>query len=400
MKTRLTAKAVADLTCPAGKSEASLWDDTLKGFGVRARASGDKTYVLQWKRDGVSKRIVLGPYEVLSADEARAQARKVLAKITLGEDPAAAKQERAAADKHTLGAVIGDYLEDKKKLKSLRDLKRYLNVNFKPLHALPVDKIARKHIAAQLGAIRRDHGDIVGGKARQAAMALFMFAMQEGLVEANPVIGTKAPEGSRPRERVLSDSELAAIWRACGDDDHGKIIRLLICLGARRQEIGGMAFSECSDLDGPSPTWTLPAERSKNKRKHTLPLLPLALGIIRSVPKRATRDRLFGTSAAEGFSGWDKGKKRIDALCGCKDWKVHDLRRSFATGLADLGVAPHVIEHILNHRGGHRSGVAGIYNRSVYERETRAALALWEDHVRALVEGGERKVLGFPQQLA
>src|SRR5262249_5429736 len=138
--------------------------------------------------------------------------------------------------------------------------------------------------------------------------------------------------------------ELARVWRACGDDDHGRIIRLLICLGARRQEIGGLAWSEL-DLESPQPTWTLPAARSKNGRAHTLPLMSMALEIIRSVPRMVSRDRLFGSRADYGFSSWPQGKRSLDQRCGVENFTIHDLRRSTATGLADLGVAPHVIEH-------------------------------------------------------
>jgi hypothetical protein len=106
-----------------------------------------------------------------------------------------------------------------------------------------------------------------------------------------------------------------------------------------------------------------------------------------------SRDQLFGTRAAKGFSTWGKSKTSLDQRCGIANWALHDLRRSVATGMADIGIQPHIIEAILNHVSGHKAGVAGVYNKSRYEREARAALAQWEDHVRALVEGGERKVI-------
>jgi integrase len=166
--------------------------------------------------------------------------------------------------------------------------------------------------------------------------------------------------------------------------------------GARREEIGGLCWSEC-DLDAPQPTWTLPKERSKNGKAHTLPLMPMALAIVRSVPRRVSRDQLFGTSAAEGFTSWGKGKAALDRCCAVENFRLHDIRRSTATGMADISIAPHIIEQILNHRSGHKAGIAGIYNRSSYEREVRPALALWEDHIRTLVEGGERKVIPLQQ---
>jgi hypothetical protein len=124
--------------------------------------------------------------------------------------------------------------------------------------------------------------------------------------------------------------------------------------------------------------------------------------VIEGVPCVATRNQLFGASHPGGFSLWHACKCALDARLGdsVKPWTLHDIRRTVATKMADLGIAPHVIEQILNHVSGHKAGVAGIYNRSSYEREVRAALALWQDHVRSLVEGGERKVVAFQPQSA
>jgi integrase len=191
---------------------------------------------------------------------------------------------------------------------------------------------------------------------------------------------------------VLDDSELAAIWRAAGDDAYGKIIKLLMLTGCRRQEVGGMRWGE---LDPERGVWTIPASRTKTGRQHILSLPPLAADIIENVPRRVARDHLFGTRSLGGFSDWGHGKAALDRLLGeaVGAWRIHDLRRTCATRMADLGVAPHIIEAVLNHHSGHRAGVAGIYNRSSYDREVRAALAMWADHVRALVDGGARKIV-------
>src|SRR5262249_45746044 len=152
------------------------------------------------------------------------------------------------------------------------------------------------------------------------------------------------------------------------------------------------------DLDAPTPTWTLPAERSKNHKAHRLPLLPMALSIIRATPHLVSRDKLFGSRSAAGFASWGEGRRVLDKRAGVTDWHLHDIRRSVTTKMADIGIAPHIIEQILNHQSGHKAGPAGIYNRSSYEREVRNALALWEDHIRALVAGGERRVVAFQTQ--
>ena len=144
-----------------------------------------------------------------------------------------------------------------------------------------------------------------------------------------------------------------------------------------------------------SGTWTLPAARSKNDRAHTLPLLPAMLAIIKAVPRMASRDQLFG-QRANGFTGWSRGKAALDPRSGVKNWTTHDIRRSVATA---HGRYRHRAAH---HRANLKPPIrpqgwaAGIYNRSIYEREVRSALALWEDHVRSIVAGGKRKIVSMP----
>jgi integrase len=214
---------------------------------------------VQYRRAGASRRILLGSAEVLSAEAARTAAKKVLAKVALGEDPQAERIDRRGKDKLSLRSVVDEYLADKEREvrpRTLRELKRYLFGNFfKPLHGMPVDTVTRRDIAARLVAITREHGAIVAARARAALSTFFVWGMQMGIVENNPIIGTIQPKGGKPRERTLSDTELAAIWRGCKDDDYGRIIRLLILLGARRQEIGGMRGSE---IDLENGRWLLP----------------------------------------------------------------------------------------------------------------------------------------------
>src|SRR5262245_16389589 len=398
---RLTAKAVASLQLPAAKTDVIFFDDDISGFGFRLRiGAGGKvlrSWVCQYRHGGATRRLLLGSATVLGAEQARGMAKKALGRVANGEDPQAHKFDRRAKDAHTLKAVVADYLAIKQREvrpRTYTELVRYLTGSyFKPLHALALDQISRKDVAARLNRITLEHGSIVAGRARATLSALFSWALAHGLAESNAVIGTMAPKAGAPRERVLSDAELSAIWKACGDDDHGRCIRLLICTGARRQEIGGMCWSESNLEQG---TWTLPAARSKNGRAHTLPLLPAMLAIIKAVPRLAGRDQLFGQRAG-GFTGWSRGRAALDQRAGVRDWTVHDIRRSVATRMADIGVLPHVIEQILNHQSGHKAGPAGIYNRSSYEREVRSALALWHDHIRALTEDGKRKIISLPQ---
>jgi integrase len=397
----LTAKSTAALQLPTGKADAIYFDEQFRGFGYRLRAGAGgnvlRSWIVQYRRAGGTRRITLGNAAVLSAEQARKEAKKALGRVAIGEDPQAERIDRRGKDQHSFRSVAGEYLQAKEpnvRRRTFVEAKRYLTGGyFKPLHHMPVDTITRKDVAARLVAITRESGSITAARARTALNTFFVWTMQMGYVESNPVIGSVQPSDSKGRTRILSDGELAAVWRACCDDDYGKIVRLLILTGCRRQEVGSMRWSE---LDAERGLWTVAAERTKNGREHTLPLPSSFWDIVTSVPCLANRDYLFGVRA-EGYGNWAEGKATLDKALGdsVAPFVLHDIRRTVATKMADLGIQPHVIEQILNHQSGHKSGVAGICNRSSYEREVKTALALWADHVRTLVEGGERKVVNM-----
>jgi integrase len=384
----------------------------LRGFGLRLRiGSGDKllrSWLIQTRMQGRMRRMLIGSAEVLTAAQARKEATKLLAKIKLGGDPASEKDNRRQRDSMSLRSVIVDYLEQKTGVKEVtaeitryyllgplgkRAKKRNMEPFLKPLHALPIDRVTRRDIASRVLHVKTASGVASAIGLRGALSAFFRWAMETGLVEQNPVMGALKPERPEPRERVLSNAELVKLWKNVGDDDYGKVVKLLMTAGGRRSEIGKMQWLEL-DLD--RGTWTLPSSRSKNKRPHTLPLTPLMLKIIGSLPVREGNDHLFGR---KGFTAWAACKKIVDERLGFEPpWTHHDIRRSVATGMADIGIQPHIIEQILNHQSGHRRGVAGTYNRSPYEREVRDAMLRWSDHIRSLIEGDERKVLSFEQR--
>jgi integrase len=281
---------------------------------------------------------------------------------------------------------------------SLEQVRHYLLVSWKPLHGWPIHRVERKHVAIRLGELQREGHTVSAARARSALSTVFSWAIAQGIVDTNPVIGTSKPKDATKRERVLTDSKLAQVWKACRDDDScGCIVKLLILTGQRRDEVGAMTQAELARDTG---KWSIPANRTKNGRAHVLPLPPVAWDIINTVTRH--KDYLFGRRAG-GYSGWATGKKTLDARIkegsengiGVAPWVIHDLRRTVATRIADLGIATHVIEALLNHISGHKAGVAGIYNRSSYESELRNALAMWADHIRQIAEGPERRILQF-----
>jgi integrase len=225
-----------------------------------------------------------------------------------------------------------------------------------------------------------------------ALLDLFKLAVAEGLVDGNPVTGTRqpaAPKKQKPRKRTLDGAELGQLWNATGGDaDYDKIVRLAILFGGRRQEIGGMGWSE---LDLEAATWTLPAARIKTKKDLVLPLPPAAVAILRSVERRDGRDLVFGSRSPDGFTAWSDAKRELDERLELKRWCLHDLRRTLITSLHDLNVEPHIVKAVVGHSQGadvhHKH-----YNWSIYMAQKTEALRLWADHVAQLAAAAGNSV--------
>jgi integrase len=366
----------------------TLWDAGVKGFGVRCQRDA-VAYVIKYRFLGRQRFMTIGRHGVLTPDEARRAAKAALGAVAAGRDPAAEKTEARAKAADTLGRVAVEYLRHAKaKLRpgSYAETERHLLVNWRPLHPMSVFGLRRREVTTRLAEIAASRGPVAAIRARAALSAMFNWAIREGYeIAANPVLGTNHPAEPKSRERVLSDSELAAIWRACGDDDFGRIVRLLILTAQRRDEVGGMRWAE---IDGDA--WVIPGSRTKNHRTHIVPLTEAALALIYAAPRQ--REYLFGNG--RGFTGWSKAKAALDDRGGAAGfqpgpWRLHDLRRTAATVMADrLGVLPHIVEAVLNHVSGHRAGVAGVYNRAKYEAEMRDALQRWAGHLAAITRQG------------
>jgi integrase len=354
-----------------------LWDQVVSGFGAR-RQRRDVFYLLRYRLNGRQRFITIGRHgSPWTPDTARTEAKRLLGLVASRSDPAAERVRPA----ETFGAEIIRYLERKRaslKPRSVEELERHLMAHAKPLHRLRLAEIDRRTIALRLAEIERGSGPIARNRVRSSLSAMFAWAIREGLIEVNPVAGTGKADEGHSRDRVLSGGELAKVWRALGEDQFSDIVRLLVLTGQRREEIGGLRWSE---IDFDRGVIALPPARTKNKRLHELPLSRQARAILERQPRRGGRDLIFGLGRG-GFTSWSDGKAVLDEQANLKaDWRLHDLRRTAATMMAELGVLPHIIEAILNHVSGHRAGVAGVYNRAKYEAEMRQALQRWADHI-------------------
>lgn len=411
----MALRGITVRTVQALKPGEMIWDaghkEAVKGFGAR-RQRGDAVYVIKYRVFGRQRFVTIGRHgSPWTPHKARREAKRLLGLVADGKDPQAEKVEARARAGDTLGKVANSYLKHakkKQKPRSYAETERHLLVNWKSLHPVSVFHLRRRQVAARLAEIENEHGPVPAARARAALSAMFNWAIREGFdIAANPVLGTNRLAEPKSRERVLADAELAEIWRACRDDDYGRIVKLLMLTAQRRDEVGGMAWSE---IDQEKTLWIIPGARTKNHREQRVPLPHAAMAIIATLVAHTNHDFIFGDGprrkgdARRGFSGWSKAKAALDERIVeareqalkergenrkknklLPNWRLHDLRRTTATIMADrLGVLPHVVEAVLNHVSGHRAGVAGVYNRAKYETEMRHALQRWAEHVEAI----------------
>ena len=382
---QFTEASVARLLKAKHDTDTVFFDKDVKRFGIRIRGQS-RNYVVRYKFAGQERRDPIGDVALYTVEQARKKAKAVLHNVDNKIDPRAelAKKERDAAQ--TVLSVANEYLEDAKsslRTRTHAETVRYLQDYWKPFHGLPLTSVTRASVSQRVQEIARERGGATANQARAKLSSMYSYAVEMGYCETNPVDGSKKAHQSEGRDRVLGDHELAAIWAACGDSDYGRIIKLLMLTGQRRNEIGGLRWSEV-DMD--TKTLNLPNWRSKNNQRYTVPLSSDALLIINAVPRYADRDYVFGRGST-GFTGWGGAKALLDKRIGdaVEPWTQHDLRRTAATRMAECGVLPHVIEAVANHIGMSKRGVAGIYNRATYEPEKRAALDVLANYIRTAI---------------
>jgi integrase len=369
---------------PEGKTDHIFFDELDRGFGLRVRDTGSKIWIYQYSRNNKTRRMTIGVWPTMSPSQAREQVRKLSAERRLGGDPAhdlAARQ----IDRETFADVVKQYLAAKEpelRDRTYAETMRYLTGSASRLNSRPMAAIEQSEIAALLDRAAEGGHDATANRLRANLAALFTWAMQRGKVAANPVMLTEKRK-EQSRDRVLSDAELAAIWNACPEGDFGNIVKLLMLTGQRRSEIGGLRWSE---IDLRAGQINLPGERTKNGHPHFVPLSEPVRAIL--ADQSHIREQVFGRGdSAEGFAGWSAAKAALDKRlpANMPGWGLHDLRRTMATGMGELGVQPHIIEAAINHQSGHKAGVAGTYNRANYHAERKVALDKWAAHVMALV---------------
>ena len=420
--TRIT-KSVVDGVQP-GTSDTFIWDAgdrSTKGFGVKVTPSGSRTYVFQYRTGGrgaKTKRFTIGKHGAWTADKARAEAERLARLVRQGGDPLAEKQERRRQE---VDLAFDVYAQERFRdgyaktewAKSYGLVERTLRLHAIPaLGSKPLPKITKADITAVFdrlpaasAGVRRNTFTVL--------RRLFRVAVSRGDLERSPLDGLEPPRAPASRDRVLDDDELVTIWRASETLGYpfGPYYLLLILTGQRREEVAGLEWSE---LQRKGALWTLPAARAKNSVVQLVHLTDAAIEKLDGMPgvKRAggkvswpTKGFVFSTNGKTSVSGYSKAKARLDAAIEklrveeagegarkpvpFKPWRVHDLRRTLATGMQRLGVRFEVTEAVLNHISGAKAGVAGIYQRHDWRDEKRVALEAWGRHVAGLLAPAE-----------
>ncbi len=364
---RLTDITIRTLKAPK-KGVVLYSDDALSGFGVRVSQAGTKSFVLT--HGPRRQRETIGRVGIISLSEARTEAKRRLAQYTLGKDKPKAITWNAAKD---------EYLAEREPELSAhtnRAYRYYLGRTFRygTTKLTDITPYDLSHSLAKL-----NHTPVCQRYAYTTIRAFMRWAHRKHYLDRNPMERMQCPHPYVPRERVLSDAELARVWEAAGDDTFGRIVKLLILTGQRRGEVAQLKGSMIG-----TDTITLPAPLCKNRRSHTFPLGALAWTFLD--PEMEADEYFFkGRGKETPFDGWSKCKPKLEERAGVKEWTLHDLRRTFASGLAAQGVSIPVIERLLNHISGSFGGIVGVYQRYDYLPEMRDAIEKWENHISRLV---------------
>ena len=369
-----------------------LWDEIIRGFGVRVSPRGRKTFFVMYRKHGVRRRLKLGHYPRLSLQDARKKARAALGAVAEGGDPA---RERAAARRApTFEELAAEWLERyaKRRKRGWRKDERVLDLDLLPLLGkMKAGEIGRSDVRRLLDGIVERGAPIQANRTRALLSRIFSWGVEQEIVEHNPCSGVRPPSPESRRERVLAETEIKQLWLGL-EGEHRVIaaaFRLLLLTGQRTIEVLTMRWS---DVDG--DLWTIPAEVVKSKRAHLVPLPAQALGVIQGVGRRDSEwvlpsHRRRGSRLSD--TALSHVARRLGGRLGWTFWP-HDLRRTCASLIRGLGVERFTVERILNHAD---PSVTAIYDLYSNLPEKRRALALWGEHVAGIVSIGRDPACGY-----
>ena len=402
MLNKRAADAAKPTIGPDGKArETVLWDEAVKGFGLRISPAGARSFVVVYRagrgRGAPLRKLTLGKFgSPHTVETARREARRLLGIVAGGGDPAGAEAEKrrdqrsGKAAKGTVAHACQEWLRrDQAGNRTAAEVTRIMEREVLPyIGERDLGTIRKRDLIEIVDRVADRGATVRANRVLAWVRRFFNWCSARDLIDANPASSILKPSRETRRERVLDDDEIVAIWRGLETmpQPFRDGCRLLVLTAARRAEIFNARWSE---LDDAGRCLKLPAERAKSGEGRRIPLSPQAMAIIEGLLRFGLDDGwLISTRGAAPFSNFGHQKAELDKALGLPDWRLHDLRRSAATGLQRLGFRLEVIEAALGHVGGSRAGIVGIYQRHAFHDETREALDAWGRHVAAIVEPG------------
>jgi integrase len=404
MPRRKLTKSVID-ALPTPARDVVYWDQGCPGFGVKVTPKGRKVFVVLYRTAGAGsqlRKFTIGPYGRVTLHQARVGAQKIFAARLEGRDPAVEKRE---ARRRTVADGVGDLLEafiaqHVSQNRSAREISRLLRREFgsawgnRSIHGLK-----KRDVIDVVSGIEDRGAPVAANKALKTIKTFFRWCVGRAVLDQSPADGIPLPSKETARDRVLSDDELARVIVGAREigGPYGGIVEILALTGQRREEVSECPWDEL-DLDG--QIWTLPKSRAKNDKAHLVHLSHQSVAILKRVKKEKKEPFVFSVYGTKPFQGFSEAKRELNKICGVKDWRLHDLRRTCVSGMARLGVAPHVADKILNHQGGTISGVAAVYQRHDFLSERKDALEQWGAHVGKIVSAKPLSTVNLPQMAA
>lgn len=380
MQKALTAKSLDALK---GKEKRyDVHDLHCPGLSVRVSPTGRRVFTTKFRFGLSQKRITLGIYPRMSLATAREKTMDILRLTDEGIDPT---QRRRRPDMK-VETVCREFirLHAQARNKSWREAERTIDRELVSVHGQRDIREIKKHdiLEAMDAAIDRGSG-YQANRILSHVRKLFNWCVERDILDKSPVTGLKPPTKEVSRDRALDDNEVAGLLRACRNDLYPfrQYAPMLLATAQRKMEVAQMRWSE---IDFEAKAWVIPADRAKNGKQHVVPLSTFALDVLNDVPRFVDCDLVFTTTRTTPIGGFSRALRRLSKESGTSDWRWHDLRRTAASGMAKAGVAPHVVEKILNHVSGIISGVAAVYNRHGYDAEKRDALEAWGERLAEL----------------
>ncbi|MBX4948403.1 site-specific integrase [Rhizobium binae] len=382
-------------------------DPSLRGFYliIQPLPGAAKSWAVRYKG---KPKFTIGSVAAWTLADARKEAGRVMRALDEGRNPHAEKKE-ANSDDNLTENVLDEFLKRHVKAKNngrtAYDVENTIRREIKPkMKGKMITAIRRRDVISLLDEMVDRGVPTMAVRTYALLKKFFNWCLERGILEVSPMGGLKPPATVEARDRVLSDSELRWAWQAADQIGwpFGPLFKMLAVTAQRKEEVAG-AFRAEFDLKADKPVWIVPPARAKNGREHLVPMTPLAISLVETLPVINASKLLFTTNGETTVGGFSKAKERLDAgmlkiarreaeergddpgEVNIAPWVLHDFRRTAASGMAALGVQPHVIEAVLNHKSGTIKGVAAVYNRYDYDQEKRSALIHWETHVRSII---------------